>query len=99
MSKRQLSLSDEESHPDEAPTKMIKRAQTENLEQNMLNKSSKHKQTQLTKFFANNSTNNKSGKIDEEEQKIQIDRGGTTGTEIIIESDSDLSYHRYNELL
>jgi len=94
MSKRQLSLSDDESHPEEAPTKMIKRAQTENLEQNMLSSNSKHKQTQITKFFTNN--NNKLSKI-EEEQKMTIEKEGTNVTEILIESDSDVSYHRYLE--
>jgi len=97
MSKRQLSLSDdEETIPKEAPTKMIKRAQTENLEQNMLNRSSKNKQTQLTSFFTNNSTNAKAIRTDEEEQKIQIESKGTANTEILIETDSDVSYHRFS---
>jgi len=99
MSKRQLSLSDDESQPlpGEAPTKLIKRAQTENLDSNLVGTNGKQKkQAQLTSFFASKNNDNKSSKIEIEEEKEaspELKNKDTMLTEIIIESDSDVSYY------
>lgn len=92
-SKRQLSLSDDETQPGETPTKQLKRAQTENLDQNLVGTSNKQKQSQLTSYFG--ASNNKSTRIEIEEQKTspELETKNTNITEIIIESDSDVSYY------
>jgi len=99
MSKRQLSLSDDESQPGEQPTKAIKRAQTENLDHNGAGTPVKKIQSTLTSYFGNgNSKNNnkESTRIEVEEQKKspELETKNTNITEIIIESDSDVSYYR-----
>lgn len=97
MNKRQISLSDDENYEGENPTKQIKRSQTENLEENLVNAPSTSKQTQLTNFFSKAETTVKNNRSDEEEQKISTQQDDkTTATEIVIESDSDLSYYRFN---
>ena len=97
-SKRQLSLSDDETQPGEAPTKVIKRAQTENLDQNLVGTNGKQqKQSQLTSFF-NSNNKNKSSKIEieeEEKKSPELETKNTMASEIIIDSGSDVSYYRY----
>lgn len=106
MSKRQLSLSDDEAQPGEQPTKAIKRAQTENLDHNGTGTPSKKIQSTLTSFFGDKNgknsknSNKESTQIEIEEQKSPngLETKNTNITEIIIESDSDVSYYRYRLL-
>ena len=97
MNKRALSLKDDEVDTGEAPRKTIKRAQTANLEQNLMN-SPKTNQKPITAFFSSNKTSPvRNAKTDDEEQKknSQLDRQTTATEEILEENDSDLSYYRF----
>jgi hypothetical protein len=100
MNKRAHTLKEDDIDTGEAPRKTIKRAQTANLEQNLLG-SPKKNQTQLTTFFSSNKTTpTRNVKTDEEEQKrnSQLDRQTTATEEILEEIDSDLSYYRFTLL-
>lgn len=96
--KRSHTFQDNDVDTGEAPRKTIKRAQTANLEQNLMN-SPKGNQKPITAFFSSNKTSPaRNAKTDEEEQKknSKLDRQATSATEEIVEeNDSDLSYYRF----
>jgi len=95
-SKRELSHNEEEKLPGNNPVKKVKGSPNQDLSNNNSLSPSKQRQTQTTNFFRINSVSNKPSQDteDDSESTIITDKHSKI-PEIVLDSDSDVSYYRY----
>lgn len=97
MSKRELSHNEEEKLPGNNPIKKVKRSQNPEIISNNSLSPSRQRQNQTSNIFRINSVASKSFLESEEElETIKTPEKQNLFTEIVLDSDSDASYYRYD---
>lgn len=98
MSKRELSHNEEEKLPGNNPVKKVKGSPNQDLSNNNSLSPSKQRHTQTTNFFRINSVSNKPSQDTDDESEFTITTEKHSKIpEIVLDSDSDVSYYSQDE--